>query len=211
MATSTSQPNRPFASHAAKDISRCRETDDTDVDLLTRIATGDSKAMDVLYERHKGAIRRFVMRVLPGPSAAEDVVNEVFFDVWRTAAAFQRRSRVLTWLLAIARNKALAIAHRRTTEALPDETADRVEDPDDDPEMTMEKAQRGSIMRNCLARLSPAHREIIDLVYYRESKIDDVAKAIGVPRNTVKTRMFYARKELGQLLGAHGITTVLSQ
>jgi RNA polymerase sigma-70 factor (ECF subfamily) len=176
--------------------------------LLTRIATGDAKAMHVLYQRHRGSILRFVMRFVRGRSEAEDVVNEVFFEVWRAASAFQGRSQVVTWLMAIARNKALAIAHRRTAEPLSDELSDLVEDPDDNPELMTEKTQRGSIIRNCLAKLSPAHREIIDLVYYRESKIDDVAKAIGVPRNTVKTRMFYARKELGQLLGAQGVTTL---
>ena len=64
-------------------------------------------------------------------------------------------------------------------------------------------------MRKCLAQLSPAHREIIDLVYYGDSTIDEAAAKIGIPRNTVKTRMHYARKELEQLLGAQGITTVM--
>jgi RNA polymerase sigma-70 factor (ECF subfamily) len=211
MAKTTKQLTSPFATHSAKDLSQRTSAVDCDVDLLTRIAAGDGKAMHVLYERHRGPILRFVMRFVRGRSAAEDVVNEVFYDVWRSASAFQGRSQVATWLMAIARNKALAITHRRTAEPLSEEIVERIEDPDDNPEMMMEKNQRGSIIRNCLAKLSPAHREIIDLVYYRERKIDDVAKAIGVPRNTVKTRMFYARKELGQLLGAQGVTTTLGQ
>ena len=69
----------------------------------------------------------------------------------------------------------------------------------------MQKTQRSAILQNCLAQLSPAHREIVDLVYYHEKTIDEVAEIIGVPQNTVKTRMFYARKRIAELMAAKGI------
>jgi RNA polymerase sigma-70 factor, ECF subfamily len=69
----------------------------------------------------------------------------------------------------------------------------------------MQNRQKTELLLNCLTQLSPTHREIIDLVYYHERSIDEVAEIIGVPRNTVKTRMFYARKRIAALMAAQGI------
>ena len=69
----------------------------------------------------------------------------------------------------------------------------------------MQKSERSALLRDCLKQLSPAHREIIDLVYYHERSIGDVANIIGVPVNAVKTRMFYARKRIAELMAARGI------
>jgi RNA polymerase sigma-70 factor (ECF subfamily) len=69
----------------------------------------------------------------------------------------------------------------------------------------MQKKQQSSLLQDCLTQLSPAHREIIDLVYYHEKSIDEVAEIVGVPANTVKTRMFYARKRIGELMGSKGL------
>ena len=184
-------------------------SDRSDVDLLARVAAADQASMHELYRRHRPTILRFVRRFLRNESIVEDVVNEVFVDVWRTASCFEGRCQVWTWLAAIARNKALAAMHRRAAISLDWRVAMSLEDPDDDPEQVLQKSEQESIVRDCLKQLSPAHREVIDLVYYRGSKIDDVAETIGIPRNTVKTRMHYARRELGQLLGARGITTVV--
>ena len=85
-----------------------------------------------------------------------------------------------------------------------DETAD----PSDDPEVTYAVKQRGAILRKCLTRLSREHREIIDLVYYHEKSAQEVAQIMGIPRSTVKTRMFYARKKLSKLLEAQGVVRV---
>jgi RNA polymerase sigma-70 factor (ECF subfamily) len=198
-------------SRHARGCTRRASSDCADAELLARIAMADKASMHELYRRHRLAILRFVRRFLRNESIVEDVVNEVFVDVWRSASCFEGRSQVWTWLAAIARNKALAAMHRRAAVSLDWRVAMSLEDPDDDPERVLEKSERASIVRDCLKQLSPAHREVIDLIYYRGSKIDDVAATIGIPRNTVKTRMHYARKELGQLLGARGITTVLDR
>ena len=145
------------------------------------------------------------MRFVDSESTAEDLVSEVFIDVWRHAGQYEARSLVSTWLLAIARNKALSALRQRTTDELDDDAVAFVEDPGDNPEVAMQKTERSAILLNCLKQLSPAHREIIDLVYYHERTIDDVAEIIGVPQNTVKTRMFYARKRIGELLAARGL------
>ncbi len=138
-------------------------------------------------------------------SAAEDLISEVFLDVWRQAGQFEGRSAVSTWMLAIARFKALSALRRRPDEALDEATAAAIEDPSDDPEISLEKKDKGVLIRKCLAGLSAEHREIIDLVYYHERSVEEAAAIVGVPENTVKTRMFYARKKLAELLKAAGI------
>jgi RNA polymerase sigma-70 factor, ECF subfamily len=177
----------------------------SDEALVQLIASGDKKALQILFARHNVRVFRFIVRFLGDESTAEDLVSEVFFDVWRQADRFESRSQVSTWLMAIARNKALSVLRRRTTEELDEEVAEFIEDPADNPEVTMHKTQRSAILQDCLAQLSPAHREIVDLVYYHEKSIDEVAEIIGVPQNTVKTRMFYARKRIGELMAAKGI------
>jgi RNA polymerase sigma-70 factor (ECF subfamily) len=173
--------------------------------LIGRIATGDRLAMQVLFARHHVRVYRFVLRLVRDESVAEDLISEVFLDVWRQAGRFEGRSQVSTWLLAIARFKALSALRRRPDEELDDETAEAIEDPSDDPEVALDKKDKSAAIRKCLEKLSAEHREIIDLVYYHEKSVEEVAKIVGIPENTVKTRMFYARKRLAELLKAAGI------
>jgi RNA polymerase sigma-70 factor (ECF subfamily) len=173
--------------------------------LIGRIATGDRLAMQVLFARHHVRVYRFVLRLVRDESVAEDLISEVFLDVWRQAGRFEGRSQVSTWLLAIARFKALSALRRRPDEELDDETAEAIEDPSDDPEVALDKKDKSAAIRKCLEKLSAEHREIIDLVYYHEKSVEEVSQIVGIPENTVKTRMFYARKRLAELLKAAGI------
>jgi RNA polymerase sigma-70 factor, ECF subfamily len=183
-----------------------RQTPDkSDAALIQSIAAGDKQAMQILFARYKVRLFRFLLRFVGDKSAAEDLVSEVFLDVWRQAGRFRGQSQVSTWLLAIARNKALSALWRRSTQELDEDAVGVIEDPQDNPEVTMQNRQKIEILLNCLAQLSPAHREIIDLVYSHERSIDEVAEIVGVPQNTVKTRMFYARKRIAELMAAQGI------
>jgi RNA polymerase sigma-70 factor, ECF subfamily len=173
--------------------------------LIGRIARGDRLAMQVLFARHHVRVYRFVLRLLRDEMAAEDVIGEVFLDVWRQANRFEGRSAVSTWLIAIARFKALSQLRKRREDGLDDETAESIEEPSDDPELALAKLDKGEKLRKCLAGLSREHREVIDLVYYHEKSIEEVARIVGIPENTVKTRMFYARKKLGELCRMAGI------
>jgi RNA polymerase sigma-70 factor (ECF subfamily) len=159
--------------------------------LIGRIANGDRLAMQV--------------RLVRDDAAAEDLISEVFLDVWRQAGRFEGRSTVSTWMLAIARFKALSALRRRLDGELDEETASAIEDPTDDPGTALEKKDKSAMIRKCLTGLSAGHREIIDLVYYHENSVGEVAEIVGIPENTVKTRMFYARKRLAELLKAAGI------
>jgi len=161
--------------------------------------------MQVLFARHHVKVFRFVLRLVRDEGTAEDLISEVFLDVWRQAGRFEGRSQVSTWLLAIARFKALSAMRRRTEEELDEETAAAIVDPSDDPGTALEKKDKGAILRKCLSALSAEHREIVDLVYYHEKSVEEVAQIVGIPESTVKTRMFYARKKLAELIKAQGV------
>jgi RNA polymerase sigma-70 factor (ECF subfamily) len=177
----------------------------SDEALIARIASGDRLAMQVLFARHHVRIYRFVLRLVRDQWKAEDLISEVFLDVWRQADRFEGRSTVSTWLLAIARFKALSALRRKPEEGLDEDAALEIEDIADNPEVTLEKKDRSAIIRKCLMGLSAEHREIIDLVYYHEKSVEEAAKIAGIPENTVKTRMFYARKKLAEMLKAAGL------
>jgi RNA polymerase sigma-70 factor (ECF subfamily) len=176
----------------------------SDAALIAKIAAGNRLAMQVLYARHHARVYRFILRLIGSQAAAEDLTSDVFLGVWRQAHRFEARSSVTTWLLAIARYKALAELRRRPQPSF-DEASAEISDPSDDPEASLEIKHRGEIVRNCLTRLSARHREIIDLVYYHEKSVQEAADILGVPGNTVKTRMFHARKKLSALLAAQGV------
>ena len=161
--------------------------------------------MQVLYARHHVRVFRFVVRLVRDESTAEDLISEVFLDVWRQAGRFEGRSAVTTWLLAIARFKALSALRRRPGEELDEESTAAIEDGSDNPQTALEKKDKSELIRKCLAGLSAQHREIVDLVYYHDKSVEEVAQIVGIPENTVKTRMFHARKRLGELLKAAGI------
>jgi RNA polymerase sigma-70 factor (ECF subfamily) len=177
----------------------------SDEALIRAIAAGDQRAMHALYVRHSVRVYRFVLRLTQDTSIADDLVSEVFLDVYRGARGFKAKSQVSTWLLAIARNKALSAMRVRLDEQLDDEMATAIADPADDAETTADKRDRCAIIQRCLSKLSPIHREVLDLVYYHERSVDEVSQIVGVPVNTVKTRMFYARKRMGSLLAAAGL------
>src|SRR5205823_1001588 len=121
--------------------------------LIGRIANGDRLAMQVLYARHHVRVFRFVVRLVRDESTAEDLISEVFLDVWRQAGRFEGRSAVSTWMLAIARFKALSALRRQPEQELDDRTAEAIEDTADDPHTALEKKDKGAILRKCLTGL----------------------------------------------------------
>ncbi len=187
---------------AARGIIAAQAT--SDEMLLESIAAGE-KACDACALRppqrsrlslHPAHRRRHLV--------AEDLVSQVFLDVWRTAGQFEGRSQVSTWMLAIARFKALTALRNRRHEDIEQEEVLQIADTGDTPETAMDRSQTSSTLRKAIAQLSPAHREIIDLVYYHEKSVEEVGQIIGIPQATVKTRMFYARKHLAELLREAG-------
>lgn len=173
--------------------------------LLESIADGNRTSMHILYCRHNVRVYRFILRIVRDATTAEDLVSQVFLDVWRTAGQFQGRSQVSTWLLSIARFKALTAMRQRRFEDIDQEDVRQIPDSRDTPEASLDRSDTSAILRACVAKLSPAHREIITLVYYHEKSVEEVGQIIGIPQSTVKTRMFYARKQLADLLKGCGV------
>jgi RNA polymerase sigma-70 factor (ECF subfamily) len=146
--------------------------------------------MHTLYCRHNIRVYRFVLRIVRDTTMAEDLVSQVFLDVWRTANQFEGRSQVSTWLLSIARFKALTALRQRRHEDIEQEDVLEIADEADTPEASLDRSKTSAILRACVAKLSPAHRDI------------------GIPQSTVKTRMFYARKQLADLLRMAGLDSM---
>ena len=177
----------------------------TDRQLLVRVTGQDQTALRALYARYQTRVFRFLVRLVRQDAIAEELTNEVFLEVWRHAASFEGKASVSTWLLSIAHHRAVSALRRRREESWDEETAAGIRDTDDDPEVVAQKADKGALLRRAMEQLSPEHREIIDLVYYHEMSICEVSEVLGIPENTVKTRMFYARKRLSETLMAAGV------
>src|SRR5262245_35292400 len=193
--------SRTGSPRAAVVPAQAREASSDDI-LIGRIASGDQLAMRTLYARHRVPLYRWLKRIVRDETVAEDLLGEVFLDVWRQAGKFEARASVSTWLLAIARHKALSAMRRRVDAALDDEIIAKVADPADDPETALCNKDREELLRRSLARLSLEHGEVIDLVYYHGKSVAEVADIIGIPEGTVKTRMFHARRKLAELVAA---------
>jgi RNA polymerase sigma-70 factor, ECF subfamily len=173
--------------------------------LMARIARADKAALKTLFLRHQTRVFRFIQRIVRNESVAEELVNEVFLDVWMHAGSYEGRSSVTTWLLTLAHNRAISALRKRREEAWDEDKAGEIPDGADDSEVVAQKADKSRQLRQCIDGLSPEFREIVDLVYYHERSIAEVSTILGIPEGTVKTRLFNARKRLSELLRQAGI------
>jgi RNA polymerase sigma-70 factor (ECF subfamily) len=197
-----SATTRPGPGGSADDV--------TDEALMRRVAQGDRQALRLLFGRYQLKVYRFALRLVANSATAEDIVSEVFIELWRQGASFEGRARLSTWILAITRNKAVSVMRGRIDAPLDDTMAEAIPDGAGTVEENLEASQRSAVMRRCLAQLAPAHREIIDLVYYHEKSVEEAAAIVGIPAATVKTRMFYARRQLAERLRSAGVETARS-
>ena len=131
---------RPLAAAAAAPaIAATAGESSSDEMLVERIAAGDKLAMQVLFARHRTSIYRWLLRFVGNETVAEDLLSDVFFDVWQQTGRFEGRSAVTTWLLSIARFKALSARRRRTDAELDKTIETTVADSADDPEIALQK------------------------------------------------------------------------
>src|SRR3954467_3721830 len=124
----------------------------TDDMLLRSIADGDRNAMHILYSRHNVRVYRFILRMVRDVTAAEDLVSQVFLDVWRTARQFEGRAQVSTWLLSIARFKALTALRQRRHDDIDQEDVLEIADEADTPEASLDRSNTSAILRACVAK-----------------------------------------------------------
>lgn len=176
----------------------------TDRELVERVAHGDRAAVRLLFMRHHARVYRFVARQTGSDMMADDIANEVFLELWRQAPAFEGRSEVSTWLLGIARFKALSVLRRKTEAPIDDDAAAAIPDTADTPEVALMKDDKAVALRRMVNALPEEHRTVIDLAYYHAKSVGEIGEILSIPVATVKTRMFYARKKLGEALQAAG-------
>ena len=190
---------QPAAVAAVSALAATAGKTSSDEILVEQIAAGSKPAMQALFARHRTYVYRWLLRFVSNETLAEDLLSEVFLDVWRQAGQFEGRASVSTWLLSIARFKALS-ARRRRTDAELDEIEATVADSADDPEITLQKKSRNELPRRALMRsVARASRDHRSGLLPRE-----VGRGLrahpDIPAATVKTRMFYARKKLAELV-----------
>src|SRR6202008_4109211 len=135
----------------------------SDEALIGQIRAGDKRAMWALFARHSARVFRFLLRIVDNAATAEDLVSETFIEVWRQAGRFEGRSKASTWLLGIARHKALSSLRQRRFDQLDDSAFALVPDLSDDPEADVQRQSRAALLRDCLNQLPPAQRELLDL------------------------------------------------
>ena len=177
---------------------RTTEDDAEDRALLAQVGAGDRRAFDVLYTRHERRVYRYLLTLIPDAHAAEDVLVDVMTIVWRDAAKFAGGSRATTWILGIARHKALDL-RRSKARAARDAPLEDVEEPVSEAEGPQELTHRtleAAEVKRALVQLSPEHREVLQLAFFEELGYEEIASLLGIPENTVKTRVYYAKRQL---------------
>lgn len=197
-------PTRDRADRSYKVAMTAAPGQQSDRELVDRVAKGDRAAVRLLFMRHHARVYRFAARHTGSESMADDIANEVFLELWRQAPAFEGRSEVSTWLLGIARFKGLSALRKRKEVWIDDDDAAAVPDTADTPEVAVMKDDKATALRRMVNALPEEHRTVIDLAYYHAKSVTEIGEILSIPVATVKTRMFYARKKLGEALKAAG-------
>jgi RNA polymerase sigma-70 factor (ECF subfamily) len=181
---------------------------DDDRALLARVAGRDRGAFEALYERYFRRLFGFVFKITRRGDLVEEIVQETLLVVWRDATRFDGRSRVSTWILGIAYRRALKVlsgeSHRQARE---ERVASEAPPPAARPEAEARlfARERADAIWRALAELSPEQRAVVDLTFYEGCSYGEIATVVGCPVNTVKTRMFHARRRLRELLPELGV------
>jgi RNA polymerase sigma-70 factor (ECF subfamily) len=186
--------------------SRGKSGDGTaEVALLQRVAAGDRNAFSELYRRLQRPLFGYLMKLVREREMVEDVLNETMMEVWRQAARFEGRSSVNTWVFSIAHHRAVSRLRKKRETPLDEEQAAAIEDESPTPDENAMSGDMSRLIGTLMEQLSFEHREILHLAYFQEFSVQEIAEALDLPANTVKTRMFYARQRLKVLLEKSGV------
>lgn len=193
--------------------------DREDVALMLRFKSGEARAFELLLARHRRGVFNFCLKMLGDRAAAEDAMQEVFLRVVRSAKDWERQAKVTTWLYTIARNHCIdairKAGYRKTASldhALNDQEGDaplgeRVADEEGiAPDRGAESARMRLILARAIAALPAEQREVFVMREHAGMPFKDIAAVVGVPENTVKSRMRYALEHLRQSLARAGVT-----
>lgn len=171
-----------------------------DKQILKRIAGGDREALAELYDSYQQPVFRYLLQLTPDYGLAEEILQDTFVAVWKSARTFEGRSTVLTWLISIARRQAHNILRRHKLPTLDEANLEELAATEPEPE----DFALASIARDELAaafkQLAPVHREIIVLIFIEDLSYPEVANVLGIPVGTVKSRLSNAKRILRTLL-----------
>ena len=181
------------------------ENADPELEWIRRIAEGDREAFEKLYAAYRVRIFRYLLRMVGDAGTAEELTNDAMVAAWKAARNFKGHSKASTWLFAIARNKALNAMRGKQPVMVDIETAVAVAASPDSPERSLSRGNLQTAMKQALNELSAEHREVMELTFYQELSYQEIAEVMQCPVNTVKTRMFYAKKKLQEILERRGI------
>ena len=163
--------------------------------LLALIRDGDRQAFEELYRIYHPRLTRFLVNLVRRPQLVEEVLNDTLMVVWERGDSFNGASKLSTWIFAIAYRKAMK-ALRRQDEAVEDKNAERRTSPEPGPEEEFGQRKMHALLMQAMSELSPDHRAVVDLTYFHEIGYREIASILDCPVNTVKTRMFHARRHL---------------
>jgi RNA polymerase sigma-70 factor, ECF subfamily len=175
-----------------------------DIDSLIRSAAEKNHAaFTALYTSQQPIMCRYATGLLAGDrDSAMDAVDEAFLDIWRFADRYTGSGSAEGWMRRIVRNKVIDGLRRQREKPSSDHALnmDLLADPADDPYRIAEENSDAGELRACLERLSIEHREVVWLCYFEEKPLAEIAVIAGCPENTVKTRLFHARRQLAKML-----------
>lgn len=175
------------------------QSDEREAMLVSRIRMHDRRAFEQMYESLRPRLTRFLLRLVKRQALVEEVVNDTMMVVWEDIDTFKGESRLLTWVFAIAYRKGMKALARN--DAPVDEEADYTQWSDaPDPEEQTALAHRQRALRHAIDGLSADHRAVMDLTYFHEMGYREIAAVMDCPVDTVKTRMFHARRLLKRSL-----------
>jgi RNA polymerase sigma-70 factor, ECF subfamily len=193
---------RPFDDEDALALKVLHPEQASDVETLRAVAAGDEQALAALYDRYRLILFGLILRILHSQPEAEDVLQEVFLQVWRRAADFdETRGRPFTWLVTLARSR--AIDRLRSTSArarTADEAARAVPESISDAASDAVKSEQGEIVRRALSELPDEQRRPLLLAYFEGLTQTEIAERTGTPLGTIKTRMRSGMMKLRELL-----------
>jgi RNA polymerase sigma-70 factor (ECF subfamily) len=170
----------------------------SDRQLLHRVAAGDENAFADLYQRYGTPLYNYLVHLVHEPPVAEDLLQETFVGAWRNARRFRGQSKVATWLYRIAHNRAVSWLRGHKQMSRLDEMWDLAVD--GDPSQHVMDKWRATQVRRALDQLSHKHRAVLELTFVHGFSYGEIAKIIGCPEGTVKSRMSYARRYLSEAL-----------
>ena len=176
-----------------------RPRPDDEAQLMERICARDLRAFETLYRRYHPRLTRFLTNLIRRPQLVEEVLNDTMLVVWNKPDRYNGKSKVSTWIYAIAYRKALK-ALRRRDEPIEDKTADARPSADPGPEQNVGQRQLQTLLLKAMGELSADHRAVVDLTYFHEIGYREIAELMDCPVDTVKTRMFHARRRLKAML-----------